>query len=86
MGDLIKFRQIYPGSKGRTHFPRLRQETGVPFSEMMFFDDCKYSDNCVEVARACPGVTCVRAPNGLTKEEFNLAIELYAKGKKGVLR
>ena len=86
MGDLIKFRQIYPGSKGRTHFPRLQQETGIPYSEMIFFDDCSYSDNCGEVASACSGVTCVRTPNGLTREEFNLAIEGFAKGKKGVLR
>ena len=86
MGDLIKYRQIYPGSKGRSHFPKLQEQTGVPYSEMIFFDDCGWSDNCGEVASACPGVTCVRTPKGLTKEEFNLALEGYAKGKKGVLR
>ena len=86
MGDLIKYRQIYPGSKGRSHFPKLLEQTGVPYPEMIFFDDCGWSDNCGEVARACPGVTCVRTPKGLTKEEFNLALEGYAKGKKGVLR
>ena len=86
MSDIIKYRQIYPGSKGRSHFPRLQQETGVPYSEMLFFDDCSYSDNCGEVASSCPGVTCVRTPNGLTKEEFNFALEEFAKGKKGVLR
>ena len=86
MSDLIKFRQIYPGSKGRDHFPRLQQETGIPYSEMVFFDDCGWGDNCRDVATNCPGVTCVRTPRGLTTEEFNLALDAYKKGQKGVIR
>merc|ERR550532_2657846 len=33
------------GSKSY-HLARLRDLTGVPFTEMLFFDDCIYSDNC----------------------------------------
>jgi magnesium-dependent phosphatase 1 len=86
VSDLIKFKQIYPGSKGRDHFPRLQKETGIPYSEMIFFDDCTYSDNCREVATSCPGVTCVRTPRGLTTEEFNIAIKAFAEGQKGVIQ
>ena len=86
MSDLITFRQIYPGSKGRDHFPRLQQETGIPYTEMIFFDDCSYGDNCKDVATSCPGVTCVRTPRGLTTEEFDLALEAFSNGKKGIIR
>ena len=86
VSDIIKFKQIYPGSKGRDHFPRLQKETGIPYSEMIFFDDCTYSDNCGEVARSCPGVTCVRTPRGLSTEEFNIGLKAFAKGQKGVIR
>ena len=86
MADLIDFRQIYPGSKGRQHFPRLKEETGINYSDMMFFDDCSYSDNCKEVANLCPGVTCVRTPRGLTVQEFDAGLAAFAKGQKGVVR
>ena len=86
ISDLIKYRQIYPGSKGSNHFPRLQLELGIPYSEMIFFDDCNWGDNCKDVATSCPGVTCVRTPRGLTVEEFNVGLEAYAKGKRGVIR
>ena len=86
LSDLIKFKQIYPGSKGRSHFPRLQKETGIPYTEMIFFDDCSYGDNCREVAKSCPGVTCVRTPRGLTTEEFAIALKAYGMGQKGVMQ
>ena len=39
VADLVDFRQIYPGSKGRQHFPALREESGIPWTQMLFFDD-----------------------------------------------
>jgi len=35
------------GGKGH-HLSKLRDQTGVPFEGMLFFDDCTYSDNCGE--------------------------------------
>ena len=86
MADLIDFRQIYPGRKGRQHFPRLKEESGVEYSNMIFFDDCTYGDNCREVASQCQGVTCIRTPNGLTEKEFDAGLAAFARGQKGVIQ
>ena len=75
-----------PGSKGRTHFPALQKETGIPYSEMVFWDDCTYGNNCQDVATNCAGVTCVRTPDGLTEALFQAGLDAFAAGKTGVVR
>jgi magnesium-dependent phosphatase 1 len=43
--------------KAATHFPLLKESTGVPYSEMLFFDDCNWGDHCGKVMcewTACP--------------------------------
>ena len=57
----------------------------MPYEAMIFFDDCTYGDNCAEVARACPGVTCVRTPHGLTEALFEAALDAFAQGRRGVV-
>mmetsp|Transcript_15230 Transcript_15230/g.16590 ORF Transcript_15230/g.16590 Transcript_15230/m.16590 type:complete len:101 (-) Transcript_15230:136-438(-) len=86
VGELVGFRQIFYGSKGTKHFPNLKDETGIPYDQMIFFDDCTYGDNCANVASHCPGVTCVRTPHGLTEEDFELGLAAFAAGKKGVIK
>ena len=85
IGDLVKYRQIYPGSKALEHFPKLKEESGIAYDQMIFFDDCIYTDHCGQVASRCPGTTCVRTPNGLTEEDFEHALACFAAGKKGVV-
>eukprot|EP00747_Dinoflagellata_sp_TGD_P218020 gnl/TRDRNA2_/TRDRNA2_90335_c0_seq1.p1 gnl/TRDRNA2_/TRDRNA2_90335_c0~~gnl/TRDRNA2_/TRDRNA2_90335_c0_seq1.p1 ORF type:complete len:197 (+),score=29.65 gnl/TRDRNA2_/TRDRNA2_90335_c0_seq1:64-654(+) len=85
ISDMVHHRQIYPGSKGRQHFPALLKDSGIPYDQMLFFDDCTYGDNCGDVARCCPGTTCVRTPDGLTEELFDAGLAAFASGKRGVL-
>lgn len=85
LADVVSQRQIYPGSKGSQHIPKLRGLTGVEFSEMIFWDDCTYSDNCADVANKCPGTICVRTPRGLTRELFEMGLNAFARGEHGVV-
>lgn len=61
-----------------SHFKQLLQHTNIPFSEMLFFDDCNWGDNCQVVCDGCPGVTAVKTPFGLTVENFQFGLKLYA--------
>jgi len=62
--------------KDKTHFPLITQHTGIDYSEMLFFDDCNWSDNVGEVERL--GVAGTRTPKGLQWSEWLLGLELYA--------
>ncbi|XP_029808579.1 magnesium-dependent phosphatase 1 isoform X2 [Suricata suricatta] len=67
-------REIYPGSKV-THFERLRQKTGVVFSQMIFFDDEKR--NILDVSKL--GVTCIHVQNGMNLQTLTQGLETFAK-------
>ena len=70
--------QIYPGSKLK-HFEALRQQTGIDFEEMLFFDDSadgKYG-NCAPVASL--GVLSAHCPDGLTTAVWHSAVSTYAE-------
>lgn len=65
--------------KASTHFPILRQETGVDYNDMVFFDDCNWGDHCANVERRCRGVVAQRTPSGLTIDDWNRALVEYSK-------
>jgi len=85
LADMVHYREIFPGNKGRQHVPNLKQKSGVPYNEMIFWDDCTYGDNCGDVARGCPGIVCVRTPQGLSENNFEYGLEQRALGKTGVV-
>ncbi|XP_004694660.1 PREDICTED: magnesium-dependent phosphatase 1 [Condylura cristata] len=71
-------KEIYPGSKV-THFQRLQQKTGVPFSQMIFFDD--ENRNIVDVSKL--GVTCIHVQNGMSLKTLTQGLEAFAKVQAG---
>lgn len=81
---LIRF-LTNPGSKGRQHFPALKEQSGLSYDQMLFFDDCTFGDNCGDVARQCPGTVCVRTPQGLDEERFEAGLRAFASGDVGVV-
>lgn len=73
--DRFAFEEIYPSSKLR-HFESLRRDSGVSYSDMLFFDD--EMRNVTEVATL--GVTTIHVPNGLTQQVFDAGLDTWASG------
>ncbi|XP_053901540.1 magnesium-dependent phosphatase 1 [Malaclemys terrapin pileata] len=66
--------EIYPGGKS-AHFQRLQQDTGVPFAQMLFFDD--EERNIRDVSKL--GVTCILVPDGMTQALLTRGLEAFAR-------
>uniref|UniRef100_A0A7S1ZWP5 Uncharacterized protein n=1 Tax=Ditylum brightwellii TaxID=49249 RepID=A0A7S1ZWP5_9STRA len=79
--DVITYDQIgrsgpFLTSRKTTHFQLLHQESGVPYNEMLFFDDCNWGDHVSDVQNAF-GVIGVATPHGLQYSEFEKGLEIY---------
>lgn len=71
--DYFDHLQIYPGSK-TTHFERIHRDTGIPYEEMLFFDDELRNKN-VEVL----GVVMCLVRDGVTREEIDKGVRSWRK-------
>lgn len=67
--------------KALTHFPILKQLTGLEYEDMLFFDDCNWGDNCGRVEKKCHGVVTVRTPDGLRHKEWAEGLAKFAATK-----
>ena len=67
--------------KSRTHFPALREATGVPYDEMLFFDDSMWSDHCAMAEANCPGIVTQRTPRGMQEAEWRNGLRKFAAAK-----
>ncbi|GBC04703.1 hypothetical protein RclHR1_05810015 [Rhizophagus clarus] len=77
LANVIDYSEIYPSSKVK-HFNSLHSITGIPYNEMIFFDD-EMRNN--EVNHKL-GVHFVYVPDGITFELFLSAIKEFASKKK----
>jgi len=77
ISDRFDYVEIFTGDKKR-HFANLKRDSGIDFSEMLFFDDNrdgKYG-NCVPVSSL--GVLSAHCPNGFYEESvWTNALENY---------
>ncbi|KAJ3858650.1 magnesium-dependent phosphatase-1 [Lentinula novae-zelandiae] len=71
--DFFDQLEIYPGSK-LTHFKKLHQKTGMPYSEMLFFDD-ELRNKEVEKL----GVTFCLVKKGLDDRTFERGLAEWRK-------
>ncbi|KIL57864.1 hypothetical protein M378DRAFT_15965 [Amanita muscaria Koide BX008] len=65
--------EIYPGSK-ITHFKQIHEKTGLPYSEMLFFDD-EHRNKEVEKL----GVTFYLASSGVNNKSFEKGLAEWRK-------
>mmetsp|Transcript_13017 Transcript_13017/g.23379 ORF Transcript_13017/g.23379 Transcript_13017/m.23379 type:complete len:214 (+) Transcript_13017:69-710(+) len=80
MADMMSSNQI--GRSGRlspnktSHFSEIHNELGIPYEEMLFFDDCNWGDHCGRVTQEL-GVVSWRTPAGLQWKDFQGGLEKY---------
>ncbi|VEN41593.1 unnamed protein product [Callosobruchus maculatus] len=72
----FKYLEIYPGRKFK-HFNRIKEASGVDYSEMIFFDDeHRNIDDMTSI-----GVHSVFVPEGLTKKLVQDSIDKFYQNK-----
>eukprot|EP00457_Paulinella_chromatophora_P008240 gb/GEZN01008270.1/.p1 GENE.gb/GEZN01008270.1/~~gb/GEZN01008270.1/.p1 ORF type:complete len:441 (-),score=75.63 gb/GEZN01008270.1/:40-1362(-) len=72
--------KLSPDKRG--HFKYIKEETGVDWAGMVFFDDNNWEDNVGRVEQSCPGVVGEATPHGLTLELFQKCLEGYAEARE----
>ena len=79
-------------NKARSHFPRLRELTGIRYDRMLFFDDCNWGDHCGMVSAGCReadtqlGPVTIRTPRGLGRKEWQQGLDAYAAHIEALLQ
>ena len=65
-------------SRKTTHFKYLKEESGIDFKDMLFFDDCNW-DNHVKDLRKTIGVIGFETPSGLQISDYRNGLALFNK-------
>ncbi|KAJ0404790.1 hypothetical protein P43SY_003466 [Pythium insidiosum] len=74
--SLVDYEAIYPRNK-RVHFQQLKEQSGVEYEDMLFFDN-EYG-NIVDVGRL--GVVCAYCPQGLSEGSWLQGMEAFQNAK-----
>ena len=72
LNSIATHNQIFKANK-REHFERLKKQTGIEFSDMIFFDN--QSNNINDVSKL--GVHSVLCPDGMLREIWTKGIESF---------
>ncbi|GMF26364.1 unnamed protein product [Phytophthora lilii] len=75
--SIVDYEAIYPRNK-RVHFEQLKKDSGVPYEDMLFFDN-EYG-NVADIKRL--GVTCGYCPRGLTEGSWIQGMEAFQAAKR----
>lgn len=70
------YQEIYPGKK-TTHFARIQKETGIPFADMLFFDDEHRNIRNISAI----GVTCVFVKEPMSQELLDRGLAMFANSE-----
>lgn len=73
--DIFDYMQIFPGDK-KTHFQRIQKASGVPFEEMLFFDDERRNRNVESL-----GVVFWEVPSGVSRAEVDRGVWEWRRRK-----
>jgi magnesium-dependent phosphatase 1 len=76
--DYFDHIQIFPGNKTQ-HFSRIQQASGIPYEDMVFFDDEARNRN----VQTEFGVTFCLVRDGMTKEEVDRGVWEWRR-RKGI--
>mmetsp|Transcript_11731 Transcript_11731/g.27236 ORF Transcript_11731/g.27236 Transcript_11731/m.27236 type:complete len:230 (+) Transcript_11731:11-700(+) len=77
MEKAAPIKQIFKATKTE-HFKRIHKDTGIPYAQMIFFDNEEH--NCRSVKQL--GVTCIYTPRGMTPAEWSRGLKEYASNQK----
>ncbi|OWA55706.1 putative Magnesium-dependent phosphatase 1 [Hypsibius exemplaris] len=69
------YQEIYPGKK-TTHFAKIQKDSGIAYSEMLFFDD--EHRNIRDMSAV--GVTCLFLKEPMSQEVLDRGFDMFAKG------
>ena len=78
--DYLDHMQIFPGDK-KQHFTKIQKASGVPFDEMLFFDDEVRNRNVERL-----GVVMYLVCDGITREEIDRGVREWRKRKGRVVK